>query len=317
MNDTTRDAGGILVVGAGELGMAVLKGLLERRTGVSPGLAVLLRSPAEGERGEAARKREDDLRALGIGIVHGDLASANEDSLTSLFAPFPTVICCSGFVGGLGTQRRITAAVLKAGVQHYIPWQFGVDYDRVGRGSGQDVWDEQLDVRDMLRSQQQTRWTIISTGMFMSFLFEPSFGVVDLERGLVRALGAWTNELTLTTPGDVGRLTADILAARPPLLDRVIFVAGDTLSYRTLADAVERRIERPVDRVLSTTADLRRDLNARPDDAMAKYRLAFARDHGVAWPKAKTFNGRHHIPVTTIEDWLRHWRLSCSKDGSA
>jgi hypothetical protein len=51
----------------------------------------------------------------------------------------------------------------------------------VGRGSGQDVWDEQLDVREMLRAPSRTRWTIISTGMFTSFLFGPSFGLVDLE----------------------------------------------------------------------------------------------------------------------------------------
>jgi len=39
-------------------------------------------------------------------------------------------------------QRKITAAVLHAGVGRYVPWQFGVDYDVVGRGSGQDIWDE-------------------------------------------------------------------------------------------------------------------------------------------------------------------------------
>jgi hypothetical protein len=41
--------------------------------------------------------------------------------------------------------------VLQAGVERYVPWQFGVDYDVVGRGSGQEVFDEQSDVRDMLR----------------------------------------------------------------------------------------------------------------------------------------------------------------------
>lgn len=30
--------------------------------------------------------------------------------------------------------------------------------------------------------QQQTEWVLISTGMFMSYLFEPEFGVVDLQK---------------------------------------------------------------------------------------------------------------------------------------
>jgi hypothetical protein len=34
-------------------------------------------------------------------------------------------------------------------------------------------------------ARPRRRWLIISTGLFMSFLFEPFFGVVDLEGGAV------------------------------------------------------------------------------------------------------------------------------------
>lgn len=54
------------------------------------------------------------------------------------------------------------------------------------------------------------RWTIISTGIFTSFLFEPSFGVVDLENRTVTALGKWENEVTMTSAANIGRLTANI-----------------------------------------------------------------------------------------------------------
>jgi hypothetical protein len=70
---------------------------------------------------------------------------------------------------------------LQARIPRYFPWQFGVDFDVIGRGSPQDIFDAQLDVRELLRSQQQTEW-VISTGMFMSYLFEPEFGVVDLQK---------------------------------------------------------------------------------------------------------------------------------------
>ena len=89
---------------------------------------------------------------------------------------------------------KIAQAALEGGVRRYFPWQFGVDYDVLGRGSAQDLFDEQLDVRDLLRGQSSTEWVIVSTGMFTNFLFEPSFGVVvfDGEKGegtIVRGLG--------------------------------------------------------------------------------------------------------------------------------
>ncbi|MBM7405946.1 MULTISPECIES: aromatic alcohol reductase [Sphingomonas] len=305
MHDTEPKTDATLVLGAGELGMAMLEALADRRTADGRTLSVLLRprqDPAAEERIEAR------LHSLGIDIVRADLATETEDALAAVFARFDTVICCTGFVGGPGTQRRITAAVLKAGVERYVPWQFGVDYDVVGRGSGQPVFDEQADVRDLLRGQSRTRWTIVSTGMFTSFLFEPAFGLVDLEHDRVHALGSWEHRLTVTTPEDIGRLTAAILAHQPRLDDQVVYVAGDTVSYAELADRVEAHLERPVERVLWSMEQLRADAAAHPGDGMRAYRLAFARDTGVAWDRERTFNAAQGIAVTDVAGWLRQHR---------
>lgn len=94
-------------------------------------------------------------------------------------------------------------------MKRYFPWQFGVDFEVIGRGSPQDLFDAQLDVRELLRAQDKTEWVIISTGMFTSFLFEPVFEVVDFENDTVNALGSLENSVTLTTPDDIGTLTAD------------------------------------------------------------------------------------------------------------
>jgi len=309
MSDTEVKTDSILVLGAGELGSAVLRALSEQRGSArTPKLAVLLRPLSNGEAPNAMNERVKTLEALRVDILRADLATGTEESLAAIFAPFSTVICCTGFVGGRGTQRKITAAVLHAGVGRYVPWQFGVDYDVVGRGSGQDVWDEQLDVREVLRAQSRTHWTIISTGMFTSFLFEPSFGLVDLENNRVHALGSWENKVTVATPEDIGRLTAAILSSEPRIDDEVVFVAGDTLSYAQLADTVDRVLSRKVERVLWSVPQLRSDLAAHPEDAMLKYRLAFARENGVAWPKECTFNAEHGIAVTDVPTWLRAWR---------
>lgn len=296
MSDAKSNPNTTLVIGAGELGMAVIRALSERGLTEEGALTVLLAPQPDSTTAI--------LRDMGVEIVRIDLATATEDALADIFALFPTVICCTGFVGGPGTQRKITAAVLKAGVERYVPWQFGVDYDVVGRGSGQQVFDEQSDVRDMLRAQSATHWTIISTGMFTSFLFEPSFGVVDLEKGVVRALGSWQNQLTVTTPEDIGRLTAAILAHEPRLDDKVVYVAGDTFSYTGLADMAERHLGRPVERILWDMDKLRSEAAAHPEDGMRKYHLAFARDTGVAWDKQSTFNVAQGIAVTDVPAWL-------------
>ena len=288
-----------LVIGAGELGMAVLKSLAAQP--VKGRLSVLLR-PARPH--ETDSTRNTALRALGVDIVRCDLASAPEEELAGIFAPYATVICCTGFVGGAGTQRRITASVLRAGVDRYVPWQFGVDYDVVGRGSDQGIFDEQLDVRDMLRAQSRTHWVIVSTGMFTSFLFEPAFGVVDLEAAQVNALGRWDNRLTVTTPEDIGQLTAAILAHEPRIDDKVIFVAGDTFTYERLADMVDAYLGRKTQRNLWTVDALRDAVQAHPHDKMRRYHLAFARDTGVAWDKAVTFNAAQDIAVTEVPAWL-------------
>ena len=300
MPETKAPATNTLVIGAGELGLAVITGLLEQNPESAGSISVLLRPPADAA-GEQGDRR---LQGMELQIVHGDLATETVDGLAAIFARFETVVCCTGFVGGPGTQRKITTAVLQAGVKRYVPWQFGVDYDVVGRGSGQDVFDEQLDVRDMLRGQAATQWVIVSTGMFTSFLFEPAFGLVDLERGRVHALGSWDNRLTVTTPDDIGRLTAAILAHEPPIRNEVVYVAGDTFSYARLADMVEDHLGREVERVLWDMDRLRSEVAAHPDDGMRKYHLAFARETGVAWDKDRTYNAAQGIDVIDVPAWL-------------
>lgn len=307
MQDDTRSADrGILVLGAGELGMAVLR-QLARLAALSNGtrVAVLLR-PSTLKSDEPSKKAAiDELLSLGIELLPGDLVSGSVTQLGELFAGFDTVVSCIGFAAGKGTQVKLTRAALEAGVQRFVPWQFGVDYDIIGRGSAQDLFDEQLDVRDLLRQQSRTEWLIVSTGMFTSFLFEPVFGVVNLAENTVNALGSWETAVTVTTPDDIGLLTAEILFANPRLKNQVVYTAGDTLTYRELADKVDKVLGREVQRTEWSVAKLIADLALEPDDAIKKYRAVFAQGNGVAWDKSCTFNHQQHIEVTNVERWMR------------
>jgi len=295
----------VLVIGAGELGIAVLRAMsYKARNQTSTKISVLLREDAAHGVSIAQKKRREELTAMGVSVVEGDLNLHSIEQLSALFRPFNAVINCSGFVGGPGTQIKITQAVLNAGVPRYFPWQFGVDYDVVGKGSGQQVWDEQLEVRQRLRGQGETEWTIVSTGIFTSYLFEPSFGVVDKDNKAVYGLGDWQYAVTLTTPEDIGTLTAEIFFHRPVLRNQVVYIAGDTLTYGEIADLMQAHWGVAIKRILLDKAKLLEDVHHCPDDVAAKYRLAFARPDGVAWNKANTFNARQRINTTTAEQWL-------------
>lgn len=297
---------GFLVLGAGELGMAVLRQLA--RLAALAGdtrVTVLLRPSTLSASAPGKQQEIDALRLLGIELLSGDLVSGTICELSTLFRGFDTVVSCIGFAAGKGTQIKLARAAIEAGVLRYVPWQFGVDYDVIGRGSAQDLFDEQLDVRDILRGQDATQWLIISTGMFTSFLFEPVFGVVNLAENTVHALGSWDTCVTVTTPEDIGLLTAQILLAQPRLANQVIYTAGDTLTYGELADKIDKVLKRNVQRVEWPVAKLNADLALEPDDAIRKYRAVFAQGKGVAWDQSCTFNARHGVEVMDVEHWMR------------
>ena len=296
---------GILVLGAGELGMAVVRTLVRRTAPAAIPVTVLLRPATIQSTDPVKQKDVAELRSLGVEIVPGDLSDQSGTELAAIFRRFDTVISCTGFVGGPGVQLKLARAALDAGVKRYFPWQFGVDYEVIGRGSAQDLFDEQLDVRDLLRSQVQTEWVIVSTGMFTSFLFEPAFGVVDLARNTVNALGGWDNAVTVTTAEDIGALTTEIVFSEPRIANQVVYIAGDTVTYRQLADTIDRLMGTEVLRRAWSVDELKRKLVQEPGDSLRKYRVVFAEGRGVAWDQRSTFNVQRGIAVSGLEEWMR------------
>jgi hypothetical protein len=305
MPQTRQDALEILVVGAGELGSRVIRALAARAEREGARISVLLRPDTASSPSPVRRALLEELAALKVAVIHADIAASDAHGLARIFRAFHTVVNCTGFVGGPGTQCKLTAAALEAGVARYVPWQFGIDYDTIEAGSAGGLFDEQIAVRAMLRSQQATRWLIVSTGMFTSFLFEPAFGVVDLEGLRVNALGSWDTRVTVTTPEDIGRLTADILFTQPVDHSGIFFTAGETLSYGRLADLVEQRFQRRVERIEWSVPMLEDELAKQPQDTMRKYRLAFAREPGVAWDVGLTYNAQRGLATEDVAHFLR------------
>lgn len=295
----------ILVLGAGELGLPVLRNLALRAKDVEgTKISVLLRESTVTSDEPGKQFVITEIRNLGINIVTGDLVMSSVDDLASLFAQFDTVVGCTGYAAGINTPMKLAQAALQARIPRYFPWQFGADFDAIGRGSPQDIFDAQIDVRDLLRSQHETEWVIISTGIFMSYLFEPDFGVVDLQNDTVHALGSIDNTMTLTTPDDIGMLTAAIVFKTPRIRNEIVYIAGDTLTYAEVADKLQSALGRPFNCTEWSEQYLMDKLALNPQDMMSKYRAVFAQGRGVAWDKKQTFNERHNIPVTDVAAWI-------------
>ncbi|CAK7217753.1 hypothetical protein SCUCBS95973_003251 [Sporothrix curviconia] len=295
----------VLVLGAGELGLAVIEALARHPKRRDSTIAVLLRpssgSSANTAKSELLRHLGEDLNAV---VETADVVQDSADSLASIFARYSTVVSCNGMGLPPGTQTKLTQAVLQAGVAHYFPWQFGMDYDAIGAGSSQDLFDEQLAVRRLLRAQDAVDWIIVSTGLFMSFLFLADFGVVDLATKTVRGLGHWDNRITVTTPVDIGTVTADVVLDPLGLQHQVVYVAGDTITYEGLADLLDKHYQTVFKRELWDLDVLKKQMAEDPN-TMVKYRDTFAQGRGVAWDKAQTVNAQRGIPVTDVAKYVQ------------
>ena len=147
----------VLVIGAGELGKAVLRSLAAHSIRFSVKIAVLLRRSTINSNESPKQKDVDDLKALGIELVEGDVVDDSEQQLANTFSKFHTIINCSGMFLPAGTQKRVAEAAVASSCSRYFPWQFGVDYDAIGPNSSQDLFTEQLDVRAILRGQSKVR----------------------------------------------------------------------------------------------------------------------------------------------------------------
>lgn len=295
-----------LVLGAGELGLAVITALATRSA--SPSHITVLLGPSTLT-SPSKTPLITHLHSLGVSPTPGDVGASTESELATLLAPFHTVVSCVGFSAELpkGTQLKIARAAVRARVERFVPWMFGADYDLIGRGRAQDLFDEQLDAQAVLKAQTGTEWVIVPVGVFMTFLFEGFWGVLDLEGGVCRAFGGWGTRITATAPEDIGRCVAEILTGegKGSVRNEVVRLAGDTRTYGEIAEIVERVLGRGVRREVWSTEWLNEESRKDPKDGLKKYRAVFAEGKGVAWDVADSYNGRKGIKMTSIEEWLR------------
>lgn len=296
----------ILLLGAGELGTAFIPHLSAL---ADTHVTVAIRTPS----------KYTNLESPKTSLLSLDLTVPSE-SLIPTLAQFDIVISCTGFGQSPSTLKKLANEILAAGELRkktgnsrlwFFPWQWGVDYDVTGDGEGlMPLFGAQVEVRNLLRARAEAsnvKWTVISTGVFMSFLFEDWWGVVHRgQKGnlTVRALRSWKHKVTVTNVSDIGKVLGRVIAGDVAAENRVLYAAGDTVSYGQLADIVERVTGKKVEREEWSIDHLKEELTKDPDDAIKRYQWVFARD-GVWWDKDGTANHRLGIVCTDVETYAK------------
>lgn len=300
----------ILLLGAGELGLALL---LHINTLSHSHTTIGIRSPS----------KYAFLTSSTTSLLELDLSSPSP-TLIPLFGAFDIVVSATGYASSPDSVLKLANEVLEAGKLReengqgriwFFPWQWGVDYDITGDVGGTiPLFGAQKRVRDLLRSRASSsnvEWTVVSTGVFMSFLFESFWGIVDRSdeisrrKIVIRCLRDWDHGVTVTDVHDIGRVLAEILKGAAQSANAVLHVAGDTVTYRELADAVERVSECHVVRETWSKEYLREKMLQDPEDGLKAYRLAFAGE-GVHWDRYRTVNRELGVEMMDVETHIRN-----------
>jgi len=298
----------ILLLGAGELGTAFLPHLSALP---NTHITIGIRSPS----------KYTHLQSPNIFLTAIDLSSPSP-SLAKTFSAYDILISATGFGADPSSVLRLAEEALLAGKIRkeqgkgklwFFPWQWGVDYDVIGDGEGMmPLFGAQRDVRNLLRRkavESNVKWTVVSTGIFMSFLFEQFWGIVDRSKEkdgkvMVRCLRDWNHKVTVTGVNDIGRVLARVVVGDVKAEDRVLYIAGDTISYGQLADIVKRVSGKQVEQEAWSIEHLKKELDSAPEDGIKKYRLVFARD-GVWWEMDRAVNKALGMDMMDVETFTR------------
>lgn len=112
----------ILIVGAGELGEAILSALAShpsRPAGTR--LDVLLRAESISDPSSPAKRASNDrLRSLGAVLVPGNFVDDDVARLAGCFKGYDVVVQAGGYGLPGGTQMKSAEAALMAGVPRYL-----------------------------------------------------------------------------------------------------------------------------------------------------------------------------------------------------
>lgn len=215
----------VLVAGAtGDLGGRIVRALRQHDTVVR----VLTRSNSSSA---ADRLAAED----GVEVVRADYG--DHAALTSALRGVDVVVSA---VSGtrpviVDAQRALLAAAVEAGVARFIPSDYAADYRSITPGTNRNFELRREFAADL--DAAPIRATSILNGAFTDMLTGQA-PLILFDRRRVLFWSSADQVLDFTTKDDVARTTA--LVALDPAAPRVVEVAGDRVTSRSVADTMSR-----------------------------------------------------------------------------
>ncbi|MGN8048496.1 NmrA family NAD(P)-binding protein [Curtobacterium sp. 22159] len=214
----------VLVAGAtGDLGARIVHALRQHDTHVR----VLTRTA-----GTPAAER---LATDGVEVVTADYT--DRTALTTALAGVEVVVSA---VSGtrpviVDAQRALLAASVEAGVQRFVPSDYAADYRSITPGTNRNFELRREFAADL--DAAPVRATSVLNGAFTDMLTGQA-PLVLFDRQRVLYWSSPDQLLDFTTKDDVARTTA--LVALDPAAPRVVEVAGDRVTSRSIADTMSQ-----------------------------------------------------------------------------
>jgi len=186
-------------------------------------------------------------------------------------------------------------------VQHFIPSDFGFDYDVIQPGHVfYDMLAEPKQELHAVIKQSGMAWTFIATGEFTDAMLSWPLLGTDLSTRTVTAPVSLETKIVSTPVRDIGRLTAAAIVD-PQASNRQLYT-GQHYTSEQVAAALEAATGNTFTRKTLTKAELEAALEKDASDLTPRFGLAALAQTGVMWPLEQTYKyGQFtYTPLETV-----------------
>jgi len=289
----------ILLGATGTVGVHIANGFLLPEYAPKVVLTIVSRQ-ATAETAGPKKDLLDGFVKQGAKIVHADISSATEADLIKLFSGQDVVV--SAVAGSqLTAQARCIVPAQKAGVKWFVPSEFGVDHEIIGRGSVMAYFDDKIAHSEAIH-EAGLDVMHVNTGNFAEYVLSP-FSGLDLANSTQTAQGGADVAFNTTPLAEVGRQVADAIVTGRGRNQTIH--TGETITYAQLGDLVERITGKKLTRKVRTVAEAHAEIAANPQNTLARYGVIFGSGKGTSWPQSETYAVKNNLKVQTFEEFAR------------
>ena len=289
----------VLVVGAGRAAAFIFKALASPHYRSHFTLSALVRPTTDEKKLTARATLQSDYH---VRLIEGDLTLATPD-LASLLHGQHTVISTTSFLSPVEQQLSLLQACVAAGVQRFIPSDFGPDWAAFPDPNPISVTQQSKMTVQKAVEASGLDWLNVICGFFYHLTIHP-FAGVDLTHLTITAPRSFDSRLTATDTDDVGLVLAEALLRNEHR--QHIRMAGQTFTWQRLADVIDEEAGVKLERQVASIAEIDEKLAADGEGVlMWKFKFIQARECGTWWDEADTHNRRYGLQLKGLRKYVR------------